>query len=230
LLDVASLVAEATSPTASQLFAGVEIMNRCYLLASLVVLIASVALVGCDSGGDGGGQSMDALAAQIDQNKKADDHAAAAEQAKQEAAKRAEEKQAADEAARQQAAAEAEQAQQAAAAANAGEAATVGDLQRKNTVEGPLQYYGAISNARIIAIDRALGWQIKSALDAYVNGENDGKYPKTTEEFMEKVIKPNSIELPELEPNQEFFYDPQDNELKIAELPVEQPAAGAPQQ
>ena len=44
---------------------------------------------------------------------------------------------------------------------------------------------------------------------------------------MEKVIEPNMIELPELEPNQEFFYDPADHELKIAEL-IDEPAAGTP--
>jgi hypothetical protein len=76
-------------------------------------------------------------------------------------------------------------------------------------------------------MDRTLGWQIKSALDGYVQGENDGKYPKTTEEFMEKVIQPNMIELPELEPNQQFYYDPEDHELKIAEFD-QPPAEGTP--
>ena len=50
-----------------------------------------------------------------------------------------------------------------------------------------------------------------------MNGDNDGKYPKTTEEFMKKVVEPNMIELPELEPNQEYFFDPEQHELVILE-------------
>lgn len=198
-------------------------MNRIYLAGCVAVIAAAIGMAGCDSGGDAGGSDMDAMAAQMEQNKKAAADAAAAEQAKVEADKKAAEEAAAKQAA-QQAAAEAEQS---AAPDNSTTIGTVGKKQRQNTVEGPLRYYGAMSNARIIAMDRTLGWQIKSALDSYVNTDNDGKYPKTTEEFMEKVIKPNMIELPELQPNQEFFYDPADHELKIAEL-IDEPAAGTP--
>ena len=74
-------------------------------------------------------------------------------------------------------------------------------------------------------MDRTIGWQIKSALDVWVN-THDGKYPKTTEEFMKEIVVPNMIKLPELEPNQEFYFDPEDHELKIVE-PVEEPADAA---
>ena len=100
---------------------------------------------------------------------------------------------------------------------------SVGKRQRRNTIQGPLRYYGAISNARIVFEDRALGWQIQKSMDFYVN-THDGKYPQTTEEFMKEIIEQYEIVLPELRPGQEFFYDPEDHELKIGEL-IEEPAA-----
>ena len=99
----------------------------------------------------------------------------------------------------------------------------VGKKQRRNRVEGPLQYYGAISNVRVLAEDRAIGWQIQKSMDLFVN-THDGKYPKTTEEYMKEIIEPNMIVLPELPPGQEYFYDPADHQLKIGEL-VDEPAA-----
>ena len=170
------------------------------------MIAAAIGLAGCDSGGDSGGSDMDAMAAQLEQNKKATaDADAAAAAGEGRSRKKAAEKAAAKQAAAQQAA---QQAEQSAAPENSND-----DWHRRQEaatepVDGPLRYYGAMANARIIAMDRTLGWQIKSALDGYVNTENDGKYPKTTEEFMKKVIEPNMIALPELEPNQEFFYDP----------------------
>ena len=199
-------------------------MNRINLAGCVVVIAAAIGLAGCDSGGDAGGSDMDAMAAQLEQNKQAEADAAAAEQAKVEA-----EKKAAEEAAAKQAAIDATQAQQAAAESAApamGETATVGKLQRRNTVDGPLRYYGAISNARIVFEDRALGWQIQKSMDVYVN-THDGKYPQSTEEYMREIIEANMIELPELQPGQEFFYDPEDHELKIGEL-IEQPAEATP--
>jgi flagellar biosynthesis GTPase FlhF len=201
-------------------------MKRIHLAGCVAVIAAAIGLAGCDSGGDTGGSDMDAMVAQLEQNKKVAADAAAAEQAKVEAEKKAAEEAAARQAAAQQAATQTEQS---AAPENSTTEGIVGKKQRRNQVDGPLRYYGAMANARIIAMDRTLGWQIKSALDGYVNSENDGKYPKTTEEFMEKVIEPNMIELPELEPNQEYFYDPADHELKIAEL-IDEPAEATPPQ
>jgi hypothetical protein len=53
---------------------------------------------------------------------------------------------------------------------------------------------------------------VTHALQLY-NAEH-GKYPKTHEEFMEKIIKANEIKLPELEPGYEYIYDTTDNVLK----------------
>jgi hypothetical protein len=210
----------------------------------LLVLLA-LATAGCDQGADTGASDMDNLANQLEQNKQAQaaaDATAAAAQAKQ-----AEEAARAQQVAQQAAAEAAAKAQKSAAEnettititvknpqgllsspeAQEAVAGIVGKKQRKNRVEGPLRYYGAMANARIIAMDRALGWQIKSALDGYVNGENDGKYPQTTDEFMKKVVEPNMIELPELEPNQEYYFDPEQHELVILER-LEEPAESTP--
>ncbi len=222
---------------------------KCWIGVGLIVV--ALGSIGCEDSANTGGGDMDSLAAQLEQSKQAKAAAAAAEQARAEAAQAAAAKAAAEKAAAEKAAAElaAKQAAERAHADNETSititvknpqgllsgrdaeeaiAGIVGKKQRKNRVEGPLRYYGAMANARIIAMDRALGWQIKSALDVYVNGENDGKYPKTTEEFMEKVVKPNMIELPELEPNQEYYFDPQQHELVILER-IDEPAdAGHP--
>lgn len=37
-----------------------------------------------------------------------------------------------------------------------------------------------------------------------------GEYPASHEEFMEKIIKPNQIQLPELEPGYEYLYKSED--------------------
>jgi pyruvate/2-oxoglutarate dehydrogenase complex dihydrolipoamide acyltransferase (E2) component len=187
-------------------------------------LVALGVVVGCDSGASsGGGSDMDALAAQLDQAKQAEANAKAAAEAA--AAKAAADKQAAEEAARRAAAANntvSGQSPNGDSTANG----VVGQKQRRNTVEGPLRYYGAMANARIIAMDRAIGWQIKKSMDVWVN-THDGKYPKTTEEFMREIIEPNMIALPELEPKQEFYFDPEDHELKIVEL-IDEPAGPPP--
>jgi multidrug efflux pump subunit AcrA (membrane-fusion protein) len=213
-------------------------------LGTMIVLLA-LATAGCDQPADSGASDMDNLANQLQQSKEARAAADAATAAAQ--AKAAEEAAQAQEEARKAAAEAAAKAQPAAEEnetsititvknpqglfnspeAKEAMAGIVGKKQRKNRVDGPLRYYGALANARIIAMDRALGWQIKSALDVYVNGENDGKYPQTTEEFMKKVVEPNMIELPELQPNQEYYFDPKQHELVILER-IEEPADAEP--
>jgi hypothetical protein len=213
-------------------------------VAWIVLLLAVLATTGCDSSAGGGGSDMDALADQLSQSKQAAAAAAAAEQARVEAEKIAAEKAAAEEAAKQAALQAAHpapaadnkvtitmtidnpQALLSSPDAQAAMAGIVGKKQRKNQVEGPLRYYGAIANARVIAMDRMLGVQIRKSLDNYVHGENDGKYPKTTEEFMKNVVGPGMIELPELEPNQEYYFDPEQHELVILER-IDEPAAEA---
>lgn len=66
--------------------------------------------------------------------------------------------------------------------------------------------------------------QIPQALQLF--NAVEGRNPKTHDEFMEKIVKANQIQLPELPPNNRYIYDPTTNELM-----VEQPKlkAAAPQ-
>ena len=43
----------------------------------------------------------------------------------------------------------------------------------------------------------------------------NGRAPKSHEEFMSQVIKANMINLPTLRPGDEYFYDPQKEELFV---------------
>ncbi|MGA2797506.1 MAG: hypothetical protein ABSE63_08015 [Thermoguttaceae bacterium] len=56
--------------------------------------------------------------------------------------------------------------------------------------------------------------QIPECLRAY-KFENDFKGPKTNEEFMEKVIKKNGIQLPTLPPGHSYIYDPKEEQLMV---------------
>lgn len=56
--------------------------------------------------------------------------------------------------------------------------------------------------------------QIPHALQLY-KALNDFKAPKTHEEFMEKIIKEQKIELPELPPGRKYVYDPEKEQLMV---------------
>jgi hypothetical protein len=45
--------------------------------------------------------------------------------------------------------------------------------------------------------------------------EHDMKGPKSNEEFMDKIIKKNHIQLPTLPPGHRYWYDVKDEELKV---------------
>jgi hypothetical protein len=101
----------------------------------------------------------------------------------------------------------------------------VGKRQYVNSDHGPLRYYAAVASARNFMEDRILDDQIQKTMQLYVAG-NDGKYPKTNEEFMQHIISEGMIQLPELPPGKEYFYDPADHELKVGTL-GEPPADGS---
>ena len=105
-----------------------------------------------------------------------------------------------------------------------GQAQVVGKQKYRNTVEGPLEYIGAAATVRTLAIDRALGWQIDSAMQSYWG--TTGEYPKDAAEFKKEIIDKNEIKLPELRLGQAYFYDPSDHQLKIVERVGEPPADG----
>jgi hypothetical protein len=111
-------------------------------------------------------------------------------------------------------------------AVSRGEGDVVGKRVYTNHAGGVLRYYGAVASARNFMQDQILGATIQKTLDLYV-AQNDGKYPKTNDEYMEHIIKEGMIQLPELPPGQEYFYDPSDHELKVGTI-VEPPADAAP--
>lgn len=74
-------------------------------------------------------------------------------------------------------------------------------------------YLGAVAGARFYAEYEMVINQYKHALNLYWG--TTGDYPKTHEEFMEKIIKFNKIQLPELEAGVEYIYDPEDHLLKV---------------
>jgi len=53
---------------------------------------------------------------------------------------------------------------------------------------------------------------VKKALDLYK--ATNGHFPKSHEEFIDEIIKPNGIKLPELDPGWEYFFDAEDGQLK----------------
>jgi len=74
-------------------------------------------------------------------------------------------------------------------------------------------YLGAVGHTRFYAEHKMIFINVDKAMQLYWAPE--GKYPATHEEFMEKVIKFNQIQLPELDEGVEYIYDPEDHKLKI---------------
>jgi len=78
-------------------------------------------------------------------------------------------------------------------------------------------------SAYISAIGQTSIGLIKHATDLYQ--ATNGEYPKTHQEFMDKIIKENNIALPTLPYYQEYSYDVAGHQLKILEYP-DRKAAG----
>jgi len=113
-----------------------------------------------------------------------------------------------------------------------GDVAPVPDEGREFTANDPLRgrrsrsvggYAGAVFGARFWAEHQMIINQVKHALNLYW-GEH-GEYPQSHEEFMDKVIKFNQIQLPELMDNQEYFYDPEEGQDGLLVRPKQTDAA-----
>jgi hypothetical protein len=74
-------------------------------------------------------------------------------------------------------------------------------------------YLGAVAGARFYAEHSLIFDQVRQALELY-NAEH-GNYPKSQEEFLKVIIRPNNIGLPPLDPGVEYLYDPEDHKLKV---------------
>jgi len=64
--------------------------------------------------------------------------------------------------------------------------------------------------------------QILSAMKLYK--ATNGNAPKTHEEFMDKIIKPNQIKLPQLPAGRKYVYDPKTEKLMVERMADEKPA------
>ena len=83
-----------------------------------------------------------------------------------------------------------------------------------------------VGNAYVSIVSQATQGQITHAVDLYQ--AETGEYPKTLEEFMEKIIKPNGIKLPTLPFYQEYSYDAPNHKLVIMEYPDRKEAINYP--
>ncbi len=86
----------------------------------------------------------------------------------------------------------------------------------------PLNPIGAL-NAYGPAVEKVSQLAITQAVNLFY--AEKGRYPKDHEEFMEKIIKQNKIELPELPGDRQYQYDVENHELVIVE-PIESPEKG----
>jgi hypothetical protein len=182
-------------------------------------LVTSLTILGCDDGASTGGESMDALAAQIEQNKKAAADSQAAAEAQ--AAKQAAAAEAQAEAAKR--AADEEAAKQAAAVADTRRGTTAGSI----TVGQGGGYYSAIAGAHHYMKHEIEDLAWIEAVKSY--WAEQGHYPKSHEEFMQ-CLKKYDTELPALEQGQEYLYDPNEGQFGTLYVVEQQPATAAPLQ
>lgn len=74
-------------------------------------------------------------------------------------------------------------------------------------------YLGAVGGARFYAEHSMIFNQVEQAMNLF-NAEH-GYYPRSQEEFRDKIIRPNNISLPPLDPGVEYLYDPQEHKLMV---------------
>ncbi|QDV79671.1 hypothetical protein [Botrimarina mediterranea] len=174
-------------------FAQIRVYSRFLLIA-----LSVVSLTGCGgSSSSGGKSSLDAMAEKLNQG---------AVQEKQ----AAKEKVAAD----AQATADAKAAEAERLATQGGTEVTTDDMQRgsKMTRGGYLQ---TTLKGGIRAEQKLNLYTVQHAMNLYY-GEH-GNYPKSHEEFMEKIIDYNGIVLEPLQEPYEYYYNAEDGELyKVA--------------
>ena len=73
-------------------------------------------------------------------------------------------------------------------------------------------------NAYVSIVGQASQMQIQHTLDIY-HATND-RYPETLDEFMDEIIRPNGIALPQLPAYQEYAYDSENHRLVVLEYPA----------
>ncbi len=150
--------------------------------------VVVVGLVGCGSSSDGGGASMDQMANVVDAQK------AERKQQEEAAARKAEE-------AKKAAASQPVQPQIEVVTAHS---------PKKGRLEEGGGYLKTVTGTRFWAEHQIILDNIRHAMDLYQ--AEHGAYPKTQEEFMREIIKPNepATRLPELPDGWDYLYDPKE--------------------
>ncbi len=97
------------------------------------------------------------------------------------------------------------------------------EVQPRIVAKDPITLVG---NAYVTIIGQSSILNIQHALDLYE--ATNGAYPKTRDEFMEKIIKENNIALPTLPFYQEYGYDVPSHRLVILEYPDRKTQANYP--
>jgi hypothetical protein len=92
--------------------------------------------------------------------------------------------------------------------------AEVGVGRKSQQIEGG-GYIPTVIRARFRAEERINLTNAQYALKLYKAQHGQG--PKTHEEYMEKIIKANRINLPELPAGQRYVYDPETEQLMVEE-------------
>ena len=100
-----------------------------------------------------------------------------------------------------------------------GDVAPVTDQPREFTAKDPVKgrrsraaggYLGAVGGARFWAEHQMIINNINHALQLF--NAQEGRFPKSHEEFMQRIIQANNIQLPELVEGDEYVYVPEEAE------------------
>ena len=95
---------------------------------------------------------------------------------------------------------------------NAGKKVSTSKIEITDPVTGSLQAYGPM-------LERISKSHIEHAVRLF-EAEN-GRYPQNYDEFMEKIIKANKIELPVLPGSKKYEYDEANHSLVVVDGPAE---------
>jgi hypothetical protein len=102
---------------------------------------------------------------------------------------------------------------------NAGAKVSDGKIVATDIVTAPVSAYGP-------ALERISKSYIEQAIRLFEATE--GRYPQSYEEFMEKIIKPNKIELPVLPGGKKYQYDVANHQLIVVDAPAAAPEGTSP--
>jgi hypothetical protein len=87
-----------------------------------------------------------------------------------------------------------------------------GPVEQEGADQGPISTpLGAYQSAK----QHVFQMQIQDALRVYKASDPYGKGPASHEEFMEKIIQRDGLQLPKLPPGQRYRFDPVKEELKV---------------